>query len=127
MHDVAREPRGEDDGNGKRERESSKFKNILIQICFFLIQILSCASETDRQRWLHATEPPASENPDEKLYEQWDCPQVMARHRYVPLQPDELGLEAGDVVNVTRKMADGKIQFQPIAILSWKPLNSSCS
>lgn len=72
-------------------------------------QILSCATETDRQRWLHAMEPPASDNPDEKLYEQWDCPQVMAKHTYVGLQPDELNLDPGDVVNVARKMADGKM------------------
>ncbi|KAG4069581.1 hypothetical protein HA402_002644 [Bradysia odoriphaga] len=69
--------------------------------------ILSCASETERQRWLHVTEPPLSENPDEKVYEQWDCPQVMAKHTYLGLQPDELNLDPGDVVNVTRKMADG--------------------
>ncbi|KAJ6640769.1 Ephexin-1 [Pseudolycoriella hygida] len=69
--------------------------------------ILSCSSETERQRWLHVTEPPLSENPDEKVYEQWDCPQVMAKHTYLGLQPDELNLDPGDVVNVTRKMADG--------------------
>lgn len=72
------------------------------------VQIFACPSETDRQRWLNATEPPASDNPDEKLYEQWDCPQVQAKHPYAALQPDELQLDAGDVVNVTRKMADGK-------------------
>lgn len=74
-------------------------------------QILSCASETERQRWLHVTEPPLSENPDEKVYEQWDCPQVMAKHTYLGLQPDELNLDPGDVVNVTRKMADGRRFF----------------
>ena len=53
------------------------------------------------------TEPPASENPDEKIYEQWDCPQVIAVHPYQALQPDELDLDIKDVVNVHRKMADG--------------------
>lgn len=57
-------------------------------------------------------EPPASDNPDEKLYEQWDCPQVIAKHSYVGLQPDELNLDPGDVVNVTRKMTDGKTTQQ---------------
>lgn len=70
---------------------------------------MSCSSETERQRWLHVTEPPLSENPDEKVYEQWDCPQVIAKHTYLGLQPDELNLDPGDVVNVTRKMADGNI------------------
>ncbi|GAB0098227.1 LOW QUALITY PROTEIN: rho guanine nucleotide exchange factor 16 [Sergentomyia squamirostris] len=69
--------------------------------------ILSCQSETDRQRWLQATEPPLSDNPDETLYEQWDCPQVIVRHEYQATQPDELSLDPGDIVNVTRKMADG--------------------
>ncbi|XP_059614105.1 uncharacterized protein LOC132260165 [Phlebotomus argentipes] len=69
--------------------------------------ILSCQSETDRQRWLQATEPPSSDNPDETLYEQWDCPQVIVRHEYQATQPDELSLDPGDIVNVTRKMADG--------------------
>ncbi|XP_063701168.1 uncharacterized protein LOC134831378 [Culicoides brevitarsis] len=69
--------------------------------------ILSCSSESERERWLQATEPPSSENPDEKLYEQWDCPQVIVKHKYKALQPDEIALEVGDVINVFRKMADG--------------------
>lgn len=68
---------------------------------------LDCRSETERTRWLQATEPPSSENPDEKLYEQWDCPQVVADHSYNATQPDELGLDIGDAVNVTKKMGDG--------------------
>ena len=37
---------------------------------------LSCARESDRERWLEAVSPPAAERPDERVYEQWDCPQV---------------------------------------------------
>lgn len=74
-------------------------------------QILACPSETERQRWLQATEPPASENPDDKIYEQWDCPQVMAKHVYQAQEPDELALDPGDIVNVTKKMADGMFHF----------------
>lgn len=73
----------------------------------FFSQIVSCPSESERERWLHATEPPCSDNPDEKLYEQWDCPQVLVKHKYQALQPDEINLEIGDVINVFRKMADG--------------------
>lgn len=68
-------------------------------------QIVSCPSETERERWLKVTEPLSSENPDEKIYEQWDCPQVIAVHPYQALQPDELDLDIKDVVNVHRKMA----------------------
>ncbi|CRL00131.1 CLUMA_CG013410, isoform A [Clunio marinus] len=68
--------------------------------------ILSCPSETERQRWLQATAPPTSENPYETLYEQWDCPQVVVKHAYQALEPDELTLDIGDVVNVLKKMKD---------------------
>ena len=69
--------------------------------------VLSCDSETARQRWLQAVSTPTSSNPDEVLYEEWDCPQVLANHTYTASQPDELSLQLGDVVNVLRKMVDG--------------------
>lgn len=70
------------------------------------MKILTCPSETERQRWLQRTAPILSENPYETLYEQWDCPQVIAKHAYQALEPDELTLDIGDVVNVLRKMKD---------------------
>lgn len=73
--------------------------------------LLSCASESDRERWMEALSPPKSENPEETLYECWDCPQVTAVHNYTANQPDELPITRGDVINVTRKMADGKCQL----------------
>uniref|UniRef100_A0A182PQH0 DH domain-containing protein n=1 Tax=Anopheles epiroticus TaxID=199890 RepID=A0A182PQH0_9DIPT len=87
--------------------------------------ILSCPSETERERWLMVTEPPASENPDEKIYEQWDCPQVIAVHPYQALQPDELDLDIKDVVNVHRKMADGWYEGERIrdGTVGWFPSN----
>ena len=75
------------------------------------LQVCDCSSETERQRWLQATEKLSSDNPNEKLYEQWDCPQVVAKHTYEALQRDELNLEPGDYVNVTRKMADGNFKM----------------
>lgn len=69
--------------------------------------MLSCSTETDRQRWLDALRPTAAEEPGETIYESWDCPQVRALHYYQADQPDELGLTTGDVVNVEKKMADG--------------------
>ena len=68
---------------------------------------MSCSSESDRTRWLEAVTPRISENPEEKIYEEWDCPQVQALHPYAATQADELSLETADVVNVLRKMADG--------------------
>jgi len=52
--------------------------------------------------------PPEAETPGEKLYESWDCPQVVAKHSYESDEPDVLQLELGDVVNVSRKLPDGE-------------------
>ncbi|KAF4527013.1 hypothetical protein B566_EDAN001560 [Ephemera danica] len=77
--------------------------------------MLSCALESDRQRWLSAFAPPAQpENPEERVYEEWDCPQVQAVHAYTARQPDELSLEVADVVNVMRKLPDGWYQGERI-------------
>lgn len=76
------------------------------------LQMLSCSSESDKERWVEALSPLKSENPDETLYECWDCPQVTVIHNYVASQPDELPVVRGDVINVLRKMADGKPRIQ---------------
>ncbi|XP_042879261.1 uncharacterized protein LOC122257816 isoform X3 [Penaeus japonicus] len=68
--------------------------------------VVSCPMESDRTRWVEAVTPRSSDNPDERIYEEWDCPQVQAIHPYVAKQPDELSLEVSDVVNVLKKMAD---------------------
>lgn len=87
------------------------FPLVLSLIVCGWFQVLSCDSETARQRWLQAVSTPTSSNPDETLYEEWDCPQVLANHTYTASQPDELSLQLGDVVNVLRKMADGLYWF----------------
>lgn len=48
--------------------------------------------------------PPVAESPGEKLYEQWDCPQVLTTREYKTSEPDALNLDVGDVINVTRKI-----------------------
>lgn len=68
-----------------------------------MLQTLSCDSETERQRWLQVLRAPQSEDPEETLYEGWDCPQVSVVHAYQPTQPDELLLSLGDIINVLRK------------------------
>ncbi|XP_017762307.1 PREDICTED: uncharacterized protein LOC108552329 [Eufriesea mexicana] len=69
--------------------------------------ILTCESDTERQRWLEAVSPSKRGLTGETLYEVWDCPQVVALYYYSPNQPDELSLHPGDVINVFRKMSDG--------------------
>lgn len=87
--------------------------------------VLSCGSESDRERWLAAVSPPKSDNPNEQLYEMWDCPQVRSEHPYVAQQPDELSLDVGDVVNVLRKTKDGWYEGERIRDREkgWFPAN----
>ena len=40
-----------------------------------------------------------------------DCPQVQCMKRFNATEPDELGLEESDVINVFKKMADGRFIF----------------
>lgn len=80
----------------------------LLRYLTVIFQLLSCGSESDKERWIEALTPAKSEDPEETLYECWDCPQVSAIHNYAASQPDELALTKGDVINVLRKMADGK-------------------
>ena len=46
-----------------------------------------------------------------------DCPQVQCTRKYTATEPDELTLEESDVVNVFKKMADGKTK-------NWKLLKT---
>ncbi|XP_028035521.1 uncharacterized protein LOC114246952 isoform X2 [Bombyx mandarina] len=68
--------------------------------------LMSCGSETEVSRWREALWLPAAA-PGEAVYAGWDCPQVCALYAYGAAQPDELSLAEGDVVNVTRKTAEG--------------------
>ncbi|GJQ82198.1 hypothetical protein Trydic_g15767 [Trypoxylus dichotomus] len=73
-----------------------------------LVEILfSSDSSTDKERWLNVLAPAKSENPDETLYERWDCPQVTVIYDYSSRQPDELNITKGDIIHVVRKMSDG--------------------
>lgn len=72
--------------------------------------IFNCESETDKTRWLEAIRPAsAQEDGAERIYEPWDCPQVRVVAEYHAIQEDELELEIGEIINVLRKMPDGKM------------------
>uniref|UniRef100_T1ISE3 DH domain-containing protein n=1 Tax=Strigamia maritima TaxID=126957 RepID=T1ISE3_STRMM len=85
------------------------FKLTMLQNCEnkTVEMILSALTESDKARWVEAVTPKISENPDEKIYEAWDCPQVQAVHPYTAQESDELTIEESDAVNVFRKVADG--------------------
>lgn len=69
--------------------------------------VLSAKSESERTRWLDAILPQQSNPEYERIYEDWDCPQVQCVEKYIAQEPDELTLEESDVINVFKKMADG--------------------
>ncbi|KAJ8320044.1 hypothetical protein KUTeg_001631 [Tegillarca granosa] len=69
--------------------------------------VLSCKSPSERARWIDALTPVTKHNDNEKIYEEWDCPQVHCIKKYIAAEPDELTLEESDVINVFKKMADG--------------------
>ncbi|CAN7985738.1 unnamed protein product [Ixodes hexagonus] len=85
--------------------------------------LLTAGSESDKTRWMDVLTPVVSSDPEQRIYEEWDCPQVQCRHAYVPEQPDELALQESDVVNVFRKMADGWYEGERIrdGVRGWFP------
>ncbi|XP_061104536.1 rho guanine nucleotide exchange factor 15-like isoform X2 [Conger conger] len=72
-------------------------------------RLLKAPTESDMHRWMAAF--PNLTNPDqrqdEKVYEDWDCPQVQCSEQYVAQQADELNLEPTNIINVLRKTNEG--------------------
>ncbi|XP_067294037.1 ephexin-1 isoform X3 [Pseudorasbora parva] len=69
--------------------------------------LLKANTESDMHRWMAAF-PLINEAPgEEKIYEDWDCPQVQCVSQYVAKQADELNLEPSDIINVLRKTNEG--------------------
>ncbi|XP_062844658.1 ephexin-1 [Trichomycterus rosablanca] len=72
-------------------------------------RIMKANTESDLHRWVAAL-PVLSASPEikeEKVYEDWDCPQVQCVQQYVAKQTDELGMEPSDIINVIRKTSEG--------------------
>lgn len=68
--------------------------------------LVSFNSECERRRWIESFAPQSSKNPDEKIYEEWDCPVVEAIASVKPSDNGELPLEKGEKANVLRKLSD---------------------
>ncbi|XP_066483071.1 rho guanine nucleotide exchange factor 15 [Tiliqua scincoides] len=66
-------------------------------------------TQSDMHRWMGAfpRHESQSNNKQETIYEDWDCPQVQCTEAYVAAQADELSLEPTDIVNVLRKTNEG--------------------
>lgn len=69
-------------------------------------------NQSDMHRWMEAfPQHGAPRNqPQETIYEDWDCPQVQCVEAYEAAQADELSLEPLDIVNVLRKTSEGWCQ-----------------
>ncbi|KAG1957277.1 rho guanine nucleotide exchange factor 15 isoform X1 [Pimephales promelas] len=69
--------------------------------------LLKANTESDMHRWIAAFPLIKKALGEEKIYEDWDCPQVQCVSQYVGKQADELNLEPSDVINVLRKTSEG--------------------
>ncbi|XP_060719626.1 ephexin-1 isoform X1 [Tachysurus vachellii] len=72
-------------------------------------RVLKANTESDLHRWTAAF-PSVSitqELKEERVYADWDCPQVQCVKQYVAKQADELSLEPSDIINVIRKTSEG--------------------
>lgn len=70
-------------------------------------RLLKANTESDMHRWMAAFPSINAEPAEEKIYEDWDCPQVQCISQYVAKQVDELSLEPSDVINILRKTNEG--------------------
>ncbi|XP_067828200.1 rho guanine nucleotide exchange factor 15-like isoform X2 [Heptranchias perlo] len=74
-------------------------------------RLLKTSKESDRHRWMDALKSGKQNLPedskDDKIYECWDCPQMQCLLPYTAQQADELSLEPADIINITRKSAEG--------------------
>ncbi|RXG71356.1 Rho guanine nucleotide exchange factor 26, partial [Armadillidium vulgare] len=74
--------------------------------------VLSCPFESDRSRWMEAVTPRTSDNPDERIYEEWDCPQASITLGVPVLHSaDKLGGSSGDNLWVPFHSADNMGSF----------------
>ncbi|XP_078389977.1 uncharacterized protein LOC144671804, partial [Cetorhinus maximus] len=74
-------------------------------------RLVKTSTESDRHRWMDALmlgkRNLLEDSNDDKIYERWDCPQMQCLIPYTAQQTDELSLEPADIINITRKSAEG--------------------
>ncbi|XP_072330700.1 ephexin-1 isoform X2 [Scyliorhinus torazame] len=71
--------------------------------------MLKAKSLSDKKRWVHALAPNRRTKYVSPSSLHWDCPQVQCVQRYTAQEPDELSLEAADILNVVEWTIDGWI------------------
>ena len=70
--------------------------------------LLIFPTESERSQWIELVTPPSTspENPEEKIYEDWDCPLVEAVTSIEAENSNEVPLQKGNKANVLRKLSD---------------------
>ncbi|XP_016387831.1 rho guanine nucleotide exchange factor 15-like isoform X1 [Sinocyclocheilus rhinocerous] len=98
--------------------EDTAVPNMEHSLCLTLLEnhqgrqmerVLKAPTQSDLHRWLAAFPNPdnPSNDQEEVIYEDWDCPQVQCVEQYVANQADELNLEPTEIINVVRKTNEG--------------------
>ncbi|XP_076824340.1 uncharacterized protein LOC143470233 isoform X2 [Clavelina lepadiformis] len=67
-------------------------------------------AQNELSRWTNALNPPTLGGTGESIYESWDCPQYICTYPYSAKQPDELSIDVGDIMQVTKKTSDGWLE-----------------
>ena len=72
--------------------------------------LLTFPTEAEKSQWIQLVTPDTeSENPGEKIYQDWDCPLVEAVASIQPEASNEIPLQKGEKANVLRKLSDSGI------------------
>ena len=74
----------------------------------FIEWLLTFGQEAERNQWIELVTPNTqSENPEEKIYEDWDCPLIEAVTSIEAADnSNEVPMNKGDKANVLRKLSD---------------------
>ena len=77
--------------------------------------LLTFPTEAEKSQWIQLVTPDTkTENPGEKIYQDWDCPLVEAVASIQPEASNEIPLQKGEKANVLRKLSDSGMNFFPI-------------
>jgi len=69
--------------------------------------LLTFPTEAEKSQWIQLVTPDTkTENPGEKIYQDWDCPLVEAVASIQPEASNEIPLQKGEKANVLRKLSD---------------------
>ena len=82
--------------------------------------LLTFPTEAEKSQWIQLVTPDTkTENPGEKIYQDWDCPLVEAVASIQPEASNEIPLQKGEKANVLRKLSDSGKNFFPQFLEIW--------